>query len=112
MTDCLENRRFVKYYYTHSISKSGKNTHIGRAYAHTNGAIDCTEESKMKSLFVGMALGVIAGMALSEVPQVKDMLGKGKKKGIEAKLALYTKIVAVIMFVLSLALVLIQKFAA
>ncbi len=34
----------------------------------------------MKSLFVGMALGVIAGMALSEVPQVKDMLGKGKKK--------------------------------
>ena len=80
LADCLENRRFVKYYYTHSISKSGKNTHIGRAYAHTNGAIDCTEESKMKSLFVGMALGVIAGMALSEVPQVKDMLGKGKKK--------------------------------
>ncbi len=40
------------------------------------------------------------------------IFGKGKKKGIEAKLALYTKIVAVIMFVLSLALVLIQKFAA
>ena len=80
LIDYYKNRRFVIYYYTHSISKSGKNTHIGRAYAHTNGAIDYTEESKMKSLFVGMALGVIAGMALSEVPQVKDMLGKGKKK--------------------------------
>ena len=34
----------------------------------------------MKSLFVGVALGMIAGMALSEVPQVKDMLGKGKRK--------------------------------
>ena len=40
------------------------------------------------------------------------IFGKGKKKGIEAKLALYTKIVAIAMFVLSLALVLIQKFAA
>ena len=40
------------------------------------------------------------------------LFGKSKKKGIEAKLALYTKIVAVIMFVLALALVLITKFAA
>ena len=40
------------------------------------------------------------------------IFGKGKKKGIEAKLVHFTKIIAIAMFVLSLALVLIQKFAA
>lgn len=34
----------------------------------------------MKKLVIGVALGVIASMALSEVPQVKQMLGKGKRK--------------------------------
>lgn len=34
----------------------------------------------MKKLVIGVALGVIAGMVLSEVPQVKQMLGKGKRK--------------------------------
>lgn len=34
----------------------------------------------MKKLVIGVALGVIAGMALSEVPQVKQMLGNGKRK--------------------------------
>ena len=33
----------------------------------------------MKGLVWGMALGMVAGMVLSEIPEVKQMLGKGKK---------------------------------
>ena len=45
--------------------------------AHTTSV---PQEEIMKKLVIGVALGVIAGMALSEVPQVKQMLGKGKRK--------------------------------
>ena len=34
----------------------------------------------MKKLLIGMALGAAAGMIVSEIPQVKKMLNKGKKK--------------------------------
>lgn len=33
----------------------------------------------MKGLVWGMAIGMVAGMVLSEVPKVKQMLGKGKR---------------------------------
>ncbi len=34
----------------------------------------------MKKLLIGMALGAAAGMIVSEIPQVKQLLNKGKKK--------------------------------
>ncbi len=34
----------------------------------------------MKKLLIGMALGAVAGIALCEVPQVKNLMNKGKKK--------------------------------
>lgn len=34
----------------------------------------------MKKLVIGMALGVCAGLLLSEVPEVKQLVGNGKKK--------------------------------
>lgn len=34
----------------------------------------------MKKLLFGIALGVAAGMVVSEIPAVKQMLSKGKKK--------------------------------
>lgn len=33
----------------------------------------------MKGLMFGIALGMATGLALSQVPQVKQILGKGKK---------------------------------
>lgn len=34
----------------------------------------------MNKLLIGMALGAAVGMAVSEIPEVKSMLNKGKKK--------------------------------
>ncbi len=34
----------------------------------------------MNKLLIGMALGAAAGMILMEVPAVKDVMNKGKKK--------------------------------
>lgn len=34
----------------------------------------------MKKLFMGMAFGVLAGLMLSEIPEVKQLMGSGKKK--------------------------------
>ncbi len=34
----------------------------------------------MKQLLIGIALGTAVGMAVSEMPAVKEMLSKGKKK--------------------------------
>ena len=34
----------------------------------------------MKKLLIGLALGAAAGMVISEMPQVKKVLDKGKKK--------------------------------
>ena len=34
----------------------------------------------MKKLLIGLALGAAVGMVVSEIPQVKQMLDKGKKK--------------------------------
>ena len=34
----------------------------------------------MKKLLIGMALGAAVGMVVSELPQVKQMVNKGKKK--------------------------------
>ena len=34
----------------------------------------------MKKLLIGLALGAAVGMAVSEIPQVKQMLNQGKKK--------------------------------
>ena len=37
-------------------------------------------EEGMKKLLIALALGAAVGMAVSEIPQVKQMLNKGKKK--------------------------------
>ena len=34
----------------------------------------------MKKLLIGMALGAAAGMVISEIPAVKKMMDKSKKK--------------------------------
>lgn len=34
----------------------------------------------MKKLLIGLALGAAVGMVVSEIPQVHQMLNKGKKK--------------------------------
>lgn len=34
----------------------------------------------MKRLLIGMALGTAVGMMISEMPAVKEMISKGKKK--------------------------------
>ena len=34
----------------------------------------------MKKLLIGIALGAAVGMVVSEMPQVKQILNKGKKK--------------------------------
>lgn len=34
----------------------------------------------MKTLLIGMALGAAVGMVVGEIPQVKQMINKGKKK--------------------------------
>ena len=34
----------------------------------------------MKKLLIGMALGAAVGMIVGELPQVKEMMNKGKKK--------------------------------
>ena len=34
----------------------------------------------MKKLLIGMALGAAVGMVVGELPQVKQMLNKGKKQ--------------------------------
>lgn len=34
----------------------------------------------MKKLLIGMALGAAAGMILSEIPAVKEVMSMGKKK--------------------------------
>ena len=34
----------------------------------------------MKKLLIGLALGTAVGMAVSEMPQVKELMNKGKKK--------------------------------
>ena len=34
----------------------------------------------MKKLLIGMALGTVAGMLIGEMPEVKNVLKKGKKK--------------------------------
>lgn len=34
----------------------------------------------MKKLLIGMALGAAVGMVVCEIPQVKNLLNKGKKK--------------------------------
>ena len=34
----------------------------------------------MKKLLIGIALGAAAGMVVSELPQVRQMLDKGKKQ--------------------------------
>lgn len=42
-------------------------------------AVNAMEED-MKKLLIGMALGAAVGMVVSELPQVKQMLNRGKKK--------------------------------
>ena len=42
-------------------------------------AVTLMEES-MKKLLIGLALGTAVGMAVSEMPQVKELMNKGKKK--------------------------------
>ena len=34
----------------------------------------------MNKILIGMALGAAVGLAVSEIPQVKEMMKKGKKK--------------------------------
>ena len=34
----------------------------------------------MKKLLIGMDLGAAVGMVVSEMPQVKELMNKGKKK--------------------------------
>lgn len=34
----------------------------------------------MKKVIIGLALGMAAGMLVGEIPQVKNAIGKGKKK--------------------------------
>lgn len=38
----------------------------------------------MKNIIIGMALGTAAGLVLSEIPAVKNLLQKGKKKAEKA----------------------------
>lgn len=54
------------------------NSTLGFATATSKRQNYITEEI-MKGLVWGMALGMVAGMVLSEIPEVKQMLGKGKK---------------------------------
>lgn len=37
-------------------------------------------EDKMKKILISMALGAVAGMLIGEIPQVKSVVKKGKKK--------------------------------
>lgn len=55
--------------------------------------------------------GKKTGVAGSVAGGAESLFGKKKARGYEAKMALFTKIAAVGMMVLSVALVLIQKFA-
>lgn len=50
--------------------------YIAPKRAHTSSV---HRRNDMKGLVWGMAIGMVAGMVLSEVPEVKQMLGKGKR---------------------------------
>ncbi len=68
------------------------------------------------SLFlIGVVLlqsGKKTGVSGSVAGGAESLFGKKKARGYEAKMALFTKIAAIGMIVLSIALVLLQKFAS